>query len=78
MTAKEAMLILVRTEMKPFGKEDYYGFAGVSSDEPMIGEWFNYLVILDGDQLEITDTAGADQEGYNYENKTFQFTLKAE
>ena len=77
MSAEEAMMILVRTEMRPFSLEDYDAYAGVSVMDPMIGEWFNYIVILDGNELEIQDTTDSDSADYDYEGSTFQFTLKA-
>jgi hypothetical protein len=52
MTAAEALLLLARTEMKPFDKGDYMAFGGVSSDNPLIGENGDWLIILDGDELE--------------------------
>jgi hypothetical protein len=38
---------------RPFTKNDYFGFAGVSSPVPLIAETDNICVIIDGDSAEL-------------------------
>lgn len=49
----EALKMLATTAMRPFTKEDWYGFAGCETKDPMIGESGEFVIILDGNTLNI-------------------------
>ena len=47
--------LLKAIEFRPFEQHDYYGFSGVSSPVPMIGELESegIVVVIDGDTAEL-------------------------
>lgn len=45
--------LLSSLEFRPFTKNDYYGFSGVSSPVPLIAETDKICVIIDGDTAEL-------------------------
>lgn len=49
----EAMRMLANAEMKPFTKEDWYAYAGCESKDPMIGYYDAFVIVLDGDLLNV-------------------------
>lgn len=49
----EALKMLATTAMRPFTKEDWYGFAGCETKDPMIGETGEFIIVLDGTLLNI-------------------------
>lgn len=62
VTAAEALAMLTRTTMRPFTQDDWYGFAGCTSDTPMIGECDECILIVDGEGLSIIrDDDGSEQ-----------------
>ena len=54
----EAMFALIETKMKLMDKFDVEVFSGVESERPMIGEYGNITITLDGSSLQFTDTEG--------------------
>ena len=67
MTPVDFCKIVVGAEMRPFGKTDYYAWAGVSRDGPHeIGQSGEWTVVRDGIRLEISrsDEHGEVTEGY--------------
>ena len=72
MRTADALVMLVNTKMRPFEKTDYYGFSGVESEKPMIGqcedeEFGPYTLVLDGSHLQIFNVDG--EECFNGEMK---------
>ena len=55
MNATTALLMVAKTEFRPFNEIDYDSFAGVTSDNPMVGEYEDYVIVIDGDVIQITD-----------------------
>lgn len=51
----EALRLLAHTVMRPFTKEDWYGFSGCETKDPMIGETpeDDFTIVLDGSTLNI-------------------------
>lgn len=47
-TPAEAMKIVAKTTFKPFDKIDWDAFAGCESEEPMLGEYFGLVIVIDG------------------------------
>lgn len=58
MNASTALLMVAKTKFEPFSASDFDAFSGVNSDNPMIGEYKDYLIIIDGEVIEITDQMG--------------------
>ena len=55
MTPTEALLIVAKTQFRPFIESDYDGFMGVESDNPMIGEYEDKVILIDGNVIQIQD-----------------------
>lgn len=55
MTPTEAMLLIAKAEFKPFTKADYESFNGVESDNPMLGEYEDWVIVIDGNTIQFTD-----------------------
>ncbi|CAB4162652.1 hypothetical protein UFOVP787_81 [uncultured Caudovirales phage] len=53
MTLEEALRMLALTQMRPFDSFDFNSYNGVTTKFPMIGNYFNYELVLDGVELEI-------------------------
>lgn len=51
-TVVEALKVIATTEFKPFDKHDWEAFAGCQTDEPMIGEIGDLIIVLDGEYAE--------------------------
>ncbi len=52
----EAMRLLAKTQMRPFTKEDWCGFAGCETKSPTIGEYGDFIIVQDGVVLNIIHT----------------------
>ena len=53
MTQAQMLLLIAKTEFRPFDESDYYGFAGVESENPMIADLDeDGYIIIDGDKVE--------------------------
>lgn len=61
MTLEEALRMLALTQMRPFNSFDFHSYNGVITKFPLIGEYNNFELILDGAELEI-------HEGPSHEN----------
>ena len=67
MQITEALSIIARTEFKLFDETDHYAFAGVESEEAMIGTYQNTVIVIDGPTVQ-----------FMYEDGEFEtFTLGA-
>ena len=55
MIASTALIMVAKTEFHPFTLSDYEAFSGVTSEYPMIGECEDYIIVIDGDVIQITD-----------------------
>ena len=53
-----ALMLIAQTKFHPFTNADYQIFAGVESDNPMIGETDNYNIIIDGVVVQFNDGNG--------------------
>lgn len=47
----EALRLLAIANMRPFSKEDWFGFAGCETKDPMIGVVEEFVIVLDGATL---------------------------
>lgn len=47
----EAMLMLAKARFSPFTKSDFDAFGGIESPNPYIGEYKEWLIIIDGDRV---------------------------
>jgi hypothetical protein len=55
MTAIEILRLAATTEFRPFDKADWMSFAGCNSQNPLIGEAGNYIVIIDDEVIAVID-----------------------
>ena len=49
----EALKMLAATTMRQFTREDWYGFSGCETKDPMIGEFGDFTIVLDSSTLNI-------------------------
>jgi hypothetical protein len=52
-TQAELLTIIARTEFKPFTKADWYTFSGCESDNPYIGYYNDFTIVIDGHLINI-------------------------
>ena len=57
LSAAEAFRLIASATFHPFGESDWYSFSGCKTENPMIAETDQYLIILDGDEA----TFGTDE-----------------
>jgi hypothetical protein len=50
--------ILVNTAFRPFGPDDYEAFGGVEGDNPRIGEFDNWVVVVADDLISLINDEG--------------------
>lgn len=67
MTREFALSLIAEIQFRPFDKHDFMAFSGVDTENPLIGENDEYLVILDGN---IVDVFVMDKD------ESFQFSLQ--
>lgn len=53
MTREYALVLVATTEMKPFTKADWMAYSGCETENPLIGETDEWVVIVDGNEIEI-------------------------
>ena len=53
MNRENALMLVATTEMKPFTKYDWMSFSGCESENPLIGETDEWVIIVDGNEIEI-------------------------
>jgi len=53
-----ALMLIAQTKFFPLSEADYQSFAGVESDNPMIGETDKYVIIIDGVVAHFNDDEG--------------------
>ena len=51
LNVTQALLWVARTEFAPFDDSDYEGFAGVESENPLIGYTPDYIIVIDGETI---------------------------
>lgn len=68
MTPEKALALVASLQFRPFEKADWMSFSGCNTDNPLIAESDEYLVIVDGNEIEVF-VADTEYEG-------FQFVLK--
>jgi len=66
MDHTEALVLVAKAQFRPFDKSDYDSFAGVQSPNPYVGEYEDYLIIIDGSEIQVMDQDG---------NHCYSFTL---
>lgn len=55
LTAAQLMILIARTEFKPFNRADWDCFAGCESITPYIGYIGTYTIVLDGDVVNVIE-----------------------
>lgn len=53
MSATEAFRLMARAQFREFNKGDFYAYAGVETRNPMIADLDGYVLVLDGDVLNV-------------------------
>lgn len=53
ITKEQALILLAKTTMREFSKEDWYVYAGCMSAIPMVGEYEDYVVVVDGNKMNV-------------------------
>lgn len=72
MDKSRALTTIARTTFRPFERVEWETYAGVNSENPLIGESHEYVIIIDGDIVEFIDTMDENLE----DNQTsFQITI---
>lgn len=66
MNASMALRMIALTSFRPFNKDDWMYFAGCETKNPLIGEFEEFLIVLDGN-LVLVLVSGKDD--------VFQFSL---
>ena len=66
MNASMALRMIALTSFRPFNSDDWVYFAGCESKTPLIGEFEEFLIVLDGSRVEILVSG---------EDDVFQFSL---
>lgn len=69
MTRESALALVARLQFRPFSKADWMSFSGCNTDNPLIAETDELLVIVDGNEIEIFP--------HDDENGSFKFSLGA-
>lgn len=52
-TQTELLPLMAKTTFRPFGEADWWAFAGCETAEPMIGETDQFIIVIDGDMINI-------------------------
>ena len=52
-TQAELLAIIGQTEFKPFNEGDWFAFAGCESENPLIGYYNDFVIVLDGHLINI-------------------------
>ena len=58
MTATEAFALVARASFSPFTEADWMGFSGVRSENPLIAEIDDLLLVLDDNHLSVISPNG--------------------
>ena len=67
-TQAELLILIAKTEFKPFDKMDWDAFSGCESDNPFIGYSDEFTIVLDGHLINIIhseDSYGGQLFGMN-------------
>ena len=64
MNASTALLMLATAKFDPFTAADYDSYAGVTSENPMVGEFDDWFIIVDGDIIQLHNVSGVDNDFY--------------
>lgn len=49
----ELLSIIIKTEFEPFTKFDWMAFEGCESDNPLIGYYKDYTIVIDGNIINM-------------------------
>ena len=52
MTRETALALIATTKFAPFTKADFMAFGGVETENPLIGESDEWLIIIDGNLVD--------------------------
>ena len=52
-TKAELLTFIAKAEFKPFDKYDWDAFAGCESENPFIGYYGEFTIVIDGDMINI-------------------------
>lgn len=74
MTREIALRMLALTAMKPFSKADWMSFSGCETENPLIGEFDEFLIVLDGNALEIFPIAT--EHPMEPDHESYKFSLQ--
>ena len=55
LTAEKALFLVAMAKFERFTPSDYDAFGGVESDNPMLGEYNDWLIIIDGKRVDFDD-----------------------
>lgn len=58
MNAATALLMVAKTKFSAFTDSDWDAFSGCTSENPMIGEYEDNLIIIDGTEIHIQSDDG--------------------
>lgn len=53
ITPDKALWLVARGLFTPFGVEEWHAFAGCQSSDPRIAEVDDYIIVLDGDLINV-------------------------
>jgi hypothetical protein len=56
MTPSQILALVARARFEPFTETDWDAFAGCSSENPLIAEVDHYILIIDGAEIQVTDS----------------------
>jgi hypothetical protein len=62
----ELMAIIAKTKFEDFNKNDWYTFAGCQSDKPLIGEYGDFTIVIDGSMVNVVNWENTEGGGRLY------------
>jgi hypothetical protein len=69
MKVSEALRLVGQTTFREFTQTDWYSFAGCETDNPLIGENGDWLIILDGNDIEMQFYGEGEENVFTFEVK---------
>ena len=52
-TKAELLDLMVKTTFRAFTEADWWGFAGCETENPLIGEYNDFTIVIDGEMINI-------------------------
>lgn len=49
----ELMVLIAKSQFRPFTEGDWYAFAGCESENPLISEADHYCIVIDGNTVNV-------------------------